>query len=87
MDCEQPWCHRQARSRTSGICQTHYERRRNNLPPRFSSIPIIDFATRRGIVLEDMGNEVTLERMDALCIDVLGVHPFDVLGNYYFNAA
>lgn len=86
-NCTHQWCHRKARSVRSGVCQTHYERGRNGLPPRFASTPIIEYAQAHGFELPDMGNEVTLERMDAYCIDVLGVHPYEVLGNYYFDAA
>lgn len=86
-DCSEKWCSRKRRPGRSGLCQTHYERVRTGRPPRFPTVPLIEFAARKGIALEDMGNEVTLERMDTLCIDTLGVHPHDVYGDYYFTAA
>lgn len=87
VDCTHQWCHRKARSVRSGVCQTHYERRRLDLPPRFASTPLIEYAQAHDIPLPDMGNEVTLERMDSICIDLFGKHPYEVLGNYYFDAA
>jgi len=31
------------------------------------------------------GAKITLEHLDAICLEVLGVHPFEVYGDLYFQ--
>lgn len=88
--CTIEWCERKRRSSKADLCHTHYERRRQGKDPRFPVAPLVEYARQKGITLPEMPEtyvEVSLERADALCIDVLNVHPYQVYGDYYFNAA
>lgn len=93
--CDVDDCNRAARSQKPGaLCGTHYERVRvtgtTDREPHLPSAPLRAFVARRGIELPPSklaGHTVLLSTADALCCDVLGVHPFDVYGEAYFTAA
>lgn len=87
--CTTEGCDRVSKTIIPGPCSGCYKRARNpNYAPRFPVTPLAEFAERRGIAIDDLPkSELTLERADALCIDVLGVHPFEVYGDFYFSAA
>ena len=82
-------CDRESRSFKPGPCRRCYERSRSaTYAPKFPVAPLREYADRRGVFLPDLPEkELTLERMDSLCIEALGVHPHEVYGNLYFNAA
>ena len=64
--------------------------------PRFPTQPLKDYAQSKGMSVREleraggvplrMTKYVSLEHADALCIDVLKAHPYEVFGNLYFTA-
>lgn len=90
LNCTIPDCKRKARSLKSGICGTHYERQRLNREPRLPVAPLLAFAADREMT-DALGtmpdNDLGLFRADTICVDVLKVHPADVYGDMYWNAA
>ena len=86
--CINEGCGRERRTLKPGPCKRCYDRSRIDYVPRFPVTPLREYAEKRGVYIDDLPEkELTLERMDSLCIDVLGVHPHEVYGNFYFNAA
>lgn len=88
--CINDGCDRESRTFKPGPCRRCYERSRSGYvpSPMFPVTPLREYADRRGVYLPDLPEKgLTLERMDSLCIDALGVHPHEVYGNFYFNAA
>lgn len=92
MKCIADGCTRQAKNKKKpGYCNTCNSRRFANSQPLFPAQPLLDFMDARGKKFPreherpKPGTRITLERMDALCIDVLGVHPSAVYGELYFK--
>lgn len=90
--CLADGCNRQAKNKKKpGYCNTCYTRRWSGASPLFPAQPLLDFMKARGISLPHYherpkpGSRISLERMDAICIDVLGVHPSAVYGELYFK--
>lgn len=87
--CINDGCDRESRTFKPGPCRRCYDRAHygREVSPTFPVTPLREYAERKGVFIDDLPeNHLTLERADALCIDVLGVHPFEVFGNYYFTA-
>jgi hypothetical protein len=57
----------------------------------FPADPLVAYMDARGIGWPHQGTrpkpgaKITLERMDAICIDLLEVHPMQVYGDLYFQ--
>lgn len=86
-DCDRP-------SKTKvkpGLCGRCYGRQHYGWSKRtfFPTQPLLDYAERHGIGFGRNGRPenktITLEKLDALCIDLLGVHPYEVYGDLYFT--
>jgi hypothetical protein len=84
-------CTRRSRSKTkAGMCNTCYTRMVIGSSPKFPADPLLDYVESHGNNWANRtppkrGGKVTLEFMDAFCIDVLGIHPWIVYGNLYFQ--
>lgn len=87
--CVNEGCDRESRTIIAGPCRRCYERARSDTyAPMFPVTPLAEYAKRKGVFIPDLPeHELTLERADALCIDVLNAHPYEVYGDFYFNAA
>jgi hypothetical protein len=88
--CIKQGCPRRSRNKKKpGMCSTCLTRERTGGSPKFPAQPLLDAMERRGISWNNYGGRpnqlITLERMDAICIDVLEVHPYEVYGPLYFQ--
>jgi hypothetical protein len=90
-ECIADGCSRRSRSiRKPGLCNTCYGRIRLGTSPLFPADPLIDYVESHennwaNRSAPKRGARVSLEFMDAFCIDVLGVHPWVVYGPLYFK--
>ena len=90
--CLAQGCPRQARNKKKpGYCATCRTRRYTGASPKFPAQPLLDFMDARGRGFPENqerpkpGSKISLERLDAICIDLLGVHPYQVYGDLYFQ--
>jgi hypothetical protein len=88
--CTNEGCNRTARNkRKPGMCRLCYQRKLFGFKEAvyLPAAPLLEYADRVGITIPNRPNypRVTLEHADAICIDVLGVHPFEVYGDLYFE--
>ena len=91
-DCTAQGCPRKSRSkRKPGLCNTCYYRQFTGASPKFPADPLIDYMSRKGVGWPRTGSKpkrgarITLEHLDAVCIDHLGVHPAVVYGDLYYQ--
>ena len=89
--CTSSGCKNRARAKTKpGPCQSCYSRRFTGAAPKWPVDPLLDYMEKRGQDWRgrgkpERGTNITLERMDEICIDWLGVHPWVVYGQTYFQ--
>ena len=90
-ECTSSGCTNRARAKKKpGPCQSCYSRRFTGAAPKFPADPLLDYMEKRGEQWRgkgkpERGGRISLERMDAICIDWLGVHPWVVYGQTYFQ--
>lgn len=90
MPCEVPYCANKARSIRSGLCGTHYERKRQGREPQLPVEPLRSYAAQRGRsdLIRGLGERLaTLTTIDEICCGELNVHPSEIYGNHYYQAA
>ena len=89
MKCNVGGCERESiNKRKPGPCNTCKSRRHTGASPKFPVQPLFDYMERRGLSWQGMDkpkNKISLERLDAICIEVLEVHPYQVYGDLYFQ--
>ena len=91
MKCNVGGCERESiNKRKPGPCNTCKNRRHTGASPKFPTQPLLDYVDRhRGGFPHDWDrpqySKISLERLDAICIDLLGVHPYQVYGDLYFQ--
>lgn len=91
MKCINDGCERESKTvRKPGMCQRCYQRQHFGYAARvlLPAQPLREYAERVGKSLgkgRPEHNQLSLEKADELCIDVLGVHPYEVYGDLYFQ--
>jgi hypothetical protein len=91
--CERP----RKYAKYGGVCNTHYEQARlGSTPsdlPRLPIQPLRDYAERHNKSVDDLppdilgDGHVDFHTADEACCKVLGVHPGDIYGDAYWQAA
>ena len=90
-ECISEGCTRRSRAmKKPGLCNTCYSRKWSGASAKFPADPLIDYVEKAGTgwagrSAPKRGSKISLEYMDAFCIDVLGIHPWVVYGRLYFQ--
>lgn len=90
-ECISEGCTRRSRAKKKpGLCNTCYSRKWSGASPQFPADPLIEYVERHGGNWASWnkpkpGTRISLEWMDAFCIDVLKVHPYAVYGPLYLQ--
>lgn len=90
--CITKGCERPSKTKVKpGLCSRCYGRQHcgHRQVVLFPTQPLLDYAEEKGVGFGRNGRpdhkKITLEKLDAICIDLLGVHPYEVYGDLYFT--
>lgn len=97
MTCHLDGCTRKVRSLKSGVCHTHYERKRRTgtyglktTAETLPTNPILEYANRVEVEnvsgLIGWNEQVSVAKADEIACNLLGVHPCMIYGDEWFTA-